>query len=174
MRYTTCIDITEITLVWHNHNVARVYYFLAMKCGYHDEDRDIIRISIRNLAAQLSLTVSATRHALRILIKTGLISHHGDAWLVMKWLPASTPTPRENKPARAPQIVQSDDDYERNKQQLEMERHKVMVKLKKNQLEYWLNELRNGVSKRHNGVVISADEDGINYIMSYLNRINEQ
>lgn len=94
MRYTTIIDITEIPEVYRNHNARLIYLHLTLKSGYRDNDRDMIKISIRVLAIRTGLSVSATRHALTILIRHHLLSRAGDTWLVKKWIIEDTITPR--------------------------------------------------------------------------------
>ena len=97
MRYTTVIDVTEIDDVWQNPNITRLYLFMALKCGYHDDDRDILRISLRNLAAQASLTLSATRHALKVLENSKLVAHEKEAWKITKFVLDKKPTSRTQK-----------------------------------------------------------------------------
>lgn len=97
MRYTTVIDITEIAGVWNNPNICRLYFYMAMKCGYHDEDRDILKISFRNLAAQSSLTLSATRHALKVLESQQLVIKEKDAYRVTKFVLEKKPAERTQK-----------------------------------------------------------------------------
>lgn len=97
MRYTTVIDVTEIDDVWQNPNITRLYFFMALKCGYHDDDRDILRISLRNLAAQASLTLSATRHALKVLENAKLVAHEKEAWKITKFVLDKKPTSRTQK-----------------------------------------------------------------------------
>ena len=105
MRYTTCIDLTEIPDVWRNPNVVRLYYFMAMKCGYHDNDRDVLKISLRNLAYMAGLTLSATRHALKVLVAHGLLAQSNDAWVVKKFLLDQTITPRSSNKKRQAEIT---------------------------------------------------------------------
>lgn len=94
MRYTTIIDISEIPEVYRNQNARLIYLHLTLKSGYRDNDRDMIKISIRILAMQSRLSVSATRHALAVLVKYNLITRAGDRWLVKKWIIEDTITPR--------------------------------------------------------------------------------
>ena len=70
---------------------------MALKCGYHDDDRDILRISLRNLAAQASLTFSATRHALKVLENAKLVTHEKEAWRVTKFVLEKKPMSRTQK-----------------------------------------------------------------------------
>lgn len=94
MRYTTIIDITEQPAVYRNHNARLVYLHMVLKSGWHDNDRDIIEISIRSLAAAVGLTVSAVRHAMVVLERAGMIKKQGTVWTVRKWIIEETPTPR--------------------------------------------------------------------------------
>lgn len=102
MRYTTLIDISEIPAVYRNINVRLLYLHLCLKAGYHDTDRDVVDTSIRRLSADVGLTVSATRHALGILIASKLVTKQGNTWIVKKWLleGAITRRPRQGKTAR--------------------------------------------------------------------------
>lgn len=86
MRYTTIIDISEFPLLYRNPNIRLLYLHLCLKSGYHDYDRDILDISIRQLASDVGLTLSATRHALHILKTSSLISMEGSTIRVKKWL----------------------------------------------------------------------------------------
>lgn len=97
MRYTTTIDVTELPAIWRNHNATRLYFYLAMKCGYHDNDRDLIRISYRVLAMESGLTLSATRHALKMLKAAQLITTDGDALRIKKFIIDVKPTARTQK-----------------------------------------------------------------------------
>lgn len=119
MRYTTVIDVTEIPDIWRNPNVTRLYFYMAMRCGYHDEDRDQLRISIRNLSYSSGLTLSACRHALKVLQKFGLVSPMGEYYLVKKFL-------LEQKiSSRAKSIKQQQDDFiaaDREQQQQALDR----------------------------------------------------
>ncbi|MBR5523438.1 MAG: hypothetical protein IKV82_08245 [Akkermansia sp.] len=87
MRYTTVIDLSEIPQVYANPTAVRVYLHLALKCGYHDNDRDIVTISLRILARSLGITVSAARHSLKILTAHGLLQPTGGStFQVLKWV----------------------------------------------------------------------------------------
>lgn len=86
MRYTTIIDITEYPAVYRNINTRLVYLHLTLRSGYHDDDRDMIMISIRRLAAETGLTVAAVRHALAQLSKANLIQRQGPIYSVKKWI----------------------------------------------------------------------------------------
>lgn len=94
MRYTTIIDIREIPEVYRNQNVRLLYLHLCLLAGYHDNDRDLVRISIRNLATSSGLTVSATRHAVAVLVKWKLLRVKGSIYRVRKYVEEGTITPR--------------------------------------------------------------------------------
>lgn len=94
MRYTTLIDISELPSVYRNVNARLLYLHMALKAGYHDDDRDVLDTSIRILSAQTGLTISAVRHALHVLEGVRLIKREGSTWIVKKWLPMQTTSPR--------------------------------------------------------------------------------
>lgn len=87
MRYTTIIDITDIPQVYNNINATRIYLHLCLTCGFTADDLDTIRISYRQLAAQLSMTLSAVRHSLSLLIRYHLITIEDNIITVRKYLP---------------------------------------------------------------------------------------
>lgn len=95
MRYTTIVDITENPSLYRNKNCRLVYLHLCLKSGYHNEDRDLIDISIRNLAWAVGLSVSATRHALSLLESARMIKRHNQLWHVRKFVLEQEITPRE-------------------------------------------------------------------------------
>lgn len=96
MRYTTLIDIREWPSLYRNLNVRLVYLHLTLAAGYHDQNRDVIVVSIRQLAADVGITVAATRHALKMLTKVNLIKTNPSksAILVRKWLSEQTVSKR--------------------------------------------------------------------------------
>lgn len=86
MRYTTIIDISDIPTIYRNINARLVYLHLVLKSGYHDDDRDLVAMSIRRIAAETGLTLSAIRHAIKQLERANLLSRQGEIWLVKKWI----------------------------------------------------------------------------------------
>lgn len=94
MRYTTIIDIREFPQIYRNKKAKLVYLHLVLISGYHDEDRDQTNISIRQLSYDTGLTVSAVRHALKILSTIGLLSRSGITWTVKKFVLEKTISPR--------------------------------------------------------------------------------
>ena len=97
MRYTTIIDITENQELWRNANASRIYVYMTLRSGYHDDDRDQLRLSLRRLAMETGCSVSATRHALRILEKYKLLQKDGEKWRVTKFVLEQKPSPRTQK-----------------------------------------------------------------------------
>lgn len=101
MRYTTLIDISELPSIYRNRNARLVYLHLVLKAGYHDSDRDLALVSIRRLSEGVGLSLSATRHALRQLEISRLITRQGNAWLVKKWLLEENVSKRPASTAKA-------------------------------------------------------------------------
>lgn len=106
MRYTTIIDISQAE-IYRSVNARLVYLHLCLKAGYHDDDRDLIVVSIRNLAAQLGLTLSATRFAVAQLEKSKLLTHTGSVWRVRKWVDEKSITSRKKEAQAAASAAKS-------------------------------------------------------------------
>lgn len=94
MRYTTIIDISEISEIYRNVNARLLFLHMTLKSGYHNEDRDLLECSVRNLALRTGISVSATRNALRQLMKAGLLAREEGKWRVKKFILEQQPTPR--------------------------------------------------------------------------------
>lgn len=140
MRYTTVIDISEIPRVYKNHNARLIYLHLALKSGYHAEDRDRIRSSIRRIAAALGISVSATRHALAQLESEHLVTRIDGGWIVKKWVVESYP---EKETVRKKTAAQ-----EEKERQIEKERQEWAEGLRKavesstrEELQEWLTNI---------------------------------
>lgn len=86
MRYTTIIDISELQSLYKSTAARLIYLHLCLKAGYHDNDRDLVMISLRNLADATGTTLSATRHAIRLLEKARMISRQGSVIRIRKWI----------------------------------------------------------------------------------------
>lgn len=124
MRYTTIIDIYN-TPVWRSSSARLVYFYMCLKCGYHDDDRDIIHISLRELSVRLGLTLSAVRCALPLLISQGLITSSGvSAYKVTKWAEPKEitrrKTKREKEIARIDEVRQQEKAMEKAKREEEI------------------------------------------------------
>lgn len=166
MRYTTCIDVTEIPDIWRNPNVTRLYFYMAMRCGYHDDDRDQLRISIRNLAYAAGLTLSACRHALKVLQKFGLVSPMEDHYQVKKFILEQKPTSRTQRTTGAGGSIQV---VERSEQDLRLKAIKKAVKsCSRQEAVAWLNELQNGQSNPHYGAQIPATDAWIKWLQRLI------
>ena len=94
MRYTTIVDISEFPTIYRNTNARLVYLHLVLKSGYHDNDRDLVALSLRRIAAEVGLTLSATRHAISQLEKAQLLNRQGPVWFVKKFVFEKSITPR--------------------------------------------------------------------------------
>lgn len=169
MRYTTIIDIRDIPEVWRNVNIREVYYYLSLSAGYHDNDRDIARKSLHSIAIDVGITLSATRHALRVLQQANLISKRDDgALLVRKWIVDTPPTPRRQNKQRT---VAAGDIGGQLDKQISDYQQQVMQAVRassKDELKAWLAELQQGRSLRHHGAQIRASEDNINWLKNII------
>lgn len=97
MRYTTILDLRDWPALYKNHNVRLVYLHLVLIAGYHDDNRDKACISLRQLSADVGLTLSTIRHALEVLERTRIIKRTSNGIMVAKWLKEATITPRQRK-----------------------------------------------------------------------------
>ena len=118
MRYTTVIDISEMPEIYRNMTARLIYVHMSLKAGYHDADRDLVRLSIRRLSADVGVTVSATRHALRQLERAGLLTREGDLWRVKKWVEEQQITTRAKTKREMQEQIQR---LERQRQQVILE-----------------------------------------------------
>ena len=125
MRYTTIIDIFD-TPAWRSSSARLVYFYMCLKCGYHDDDRDIMHVSLRELSARLGLTLSAVRCALSLLISQDLITPSGpSSYKVTKWAEPKEISRRKTK--REKEIALID---EVRQQEKEMEKAKRAEEIK--------------------------------------------
>lgn len=118
MRYTTVIDISEMPEIYRNTTARLIYMHMSLKAGYHDSDRDLVTLSIRRLSADVGVTVSATRHALHLLERCGLLTREGQLWRVRKWVEEQTITTRAMTKREMMDQIQR---LERQKQQAVLE-----------------------------------------------------
>lgn len=91
---------------------------MCLKAGYHDADRDLVRLSIRRLSSDVGVTVSATRHALRLLERVGLLTKEGELWRVKKWVEEQQITTRAKTKREMQEQIQR---LERQRQQVILE-----------------------------------------------------
>jgi len=76
-------------------NVRLLYIHLVLKAGYHDDDRDVVSLSLRSMAADTGLSFSATRHAIKVLQKYNLATIVNGRLTVRKWV---SPAPISKRP----------------------------------------------------------------------------
>lgn len=146
MRYTTIIDIREFPQIYRNENTKLVYLHLVLISGYHDEDRDQTNISIRQLSYDTGLTVSAVRHALKILSTVGLLSRSGITWTVKKFVLEKTISSRirsEKKRTAAENLERERIIQEEQKQREKEQKRRYQEEIKngKNPLFEMVNDL---------------------------------
>lgn len=100
MRYTTIIDITQSPAVYQSQSCRMVYLHLCLTCGYHDNDKGLVRKSLRSIAQDTQLTLSAVRHALKVLERYQLVKRWRGRLYVRTWVdeqPITTPAKRARK-----------------------------------------------------------------------------
>lgn len=166
MRYTTLIDITEQPALYRNKNARLLYLHMVLKSGYHDNDRDILDKSFRILAAEVGLTLSATRHAVAQLEAAGLLKKEQGSWRVKKWIVQEIPTPRRQKTsARTNEDI--DKWHARELKELEEYKQKVyraVRSMTKEELQAWLQELKDNRQLQHRGTYIKPTQENIAWL----------
>lgn len=172
MRYTTIIDISEMPDLYRNLNTRAVYLHLVLKSGYHDNDRDKSTLSIRRLAADSGLTVSAVRNALQQLEKASMIERASDGTTtVRKWILETKPTPRTKASASV-----GGDEHDKMWAEFEKERkdrvkalQQALVNMSVEELIQWQKELNEGMSSiRHHGQQLNATPDNVKYLQKWI------
>ena len=166
MRYTTVIDISDMPEVYRNQAARLLYIHMALCAGYHDDDRDLVRQSLRVMAVRAGLTLSAVRHSLGLLQRAGLVSREGEAWRVKKWFVDTPPTPRRQpKDRRAAHEASSiADNAERQISEYQANVLRAVREMTRDELQSWLEELREGRSLRHHGVNINANTRNVEWL----------
>ena len=107
MRYTTVIDISQTPDLYRSESVRLLYLHLCLRCGYHDDDKGLIKQSIRAMAVDTGLTISAVRHAMRVLEKWSLLKRYRGKLYVRNWCdeqPITTPAKRARKSKQQQQL----------------------------------------------------------------------
>ena len=168
MRYTTIIDISEIQEVYRNKNARLIYLHLALKAGYHDDDRDVINMSIRTTAWKVGLTVSATRHALALLERAGLLKRTGLGWTVTKWIQATDPTPRPKKTTTKAGAADLGRQMDLEIMEYQRKLRLAIDKMTVGELEAWLQELKDGRQINHRGTYLKPREDNIQWLTNQI------
>lgn len=184
MRYTTVIDISEMPAVYRNQNCRLIYLHIALKAGYHDDDRDTANVSIRRLAQDVGLTLSATRHALSLLIDAKLLTRQGKAWKILKWICETPPTPRVKAFARSTvdtkelaeqAAARTREEIDRKRQEQIKEYQEAAMRAvrscSREELEEWLQELQEGRRTRHHDCSLSPNKATIDWLINYIKRL---
>lgn len=152
MRYTTVIDLRDYPDVYRNQNARLVYLHLSLAAGYHDNNRDMVSVSIRNLSWQVGITVSACRHALLQLERSKLVSRDGDKLVVKKWCETDTISPRaktaaqRKDQARAADRDQRNDQAEQQRDRARIERENLAKQGKNSWMIYYENRQARAMS----------------------------
>ena len=145
MRYTTVIDIRDYPDLYRNQNARLVYLHLSLAAGYHDNNRDMVSVSIRDLSWQVGITVSACRHALQQLEKLKLVTRDGDKLVVKKWCETDSITPRAKTAAQRKDIEratardQQNDQAEQKRDRARIERENLAKQGKNSWMVYYEN-----------------------------------
>lgn len=173
MRYTTVIDISEIPAIYRNSNARLVYLHLALRSGYHDDDRDLVTISIRRLAVDVGLTVSATRHALGQLTAAHLLEKREQSWYVKKWIIQEIPTPRTQKAIKkaAGQETRTFDQLDKQVEEYRQRVYKAVRESSREELQAWLSELKEGRRLTHKGASIAPNQDNIRWLQNIIDKL---
>lgn len=182
MRYTTLIDISEMPDIYRNPGTRLLYMHLALKAGYHDDDRDQVRLSLRQICGGSGLTLSAVRHALKQLERAKLVERQGDHLVIRKWFMEAPPTPRQTSKQgqEAPLVDRSNagrryselkaqaaaqaapaDDQERLRQESQAQQAAWASAIRDStraELEEWLAELNKGIRRKHHGVLLNPSK----------------
>lgn len=157
--------------IYRNLNTRAVYLHLVLKSGYHDNDRDKIRISMRQLASDTGLSLSAVRNALKQLEKNSMIERVSDGTTtVRKWILDMKPTPRNKANTAA-----GNSDYDKRMEEYERERkerlnmlQQVLENMSLDDVQQWQKELSEGISKRHHGQQINANQDNVKWLQKWI------
>lgn len=142
------IDISEWPELYQNVNVRCVYLHLVLRSGYHDDDRDQIRTSLRRVASQTGCTVAAVRHAVKVLQVHGLLKIEGSTWQVKKWVIDQSITSRAQQRAQAAAAAKTADQQQRARERelkdIERERQAAAAKLSEQERQEVLQDLKSG------------------------------
>lgn len=172
MRYTTIIDLSEMPAIYRNHNARLLYLHLVIKAGYHDHDRDLIRYSIRNAAADVGITIAAARHALETLQAAGLIIREGETWRVKKWVKTESITPRKQS-TTSKLSSETTDLIRKTEEEAEERRRRVDDWLSNSSIserKELLQRLENGRIGMVNGVKIYPKFEMIEWLKNHTKR----
>lgn len=146
MRYTTIIDLREVPELYRNVNTRLVYLHMVLASGYHEHDRDVVTLSVRGLAAQTGVSVSAVRNALHMLEQAGLCVRQGRTLRVTKYVipdEYAKPRARTKEQARQQAIAKDRQQKEEKERQERLAAlYKVVEMATEEQLTEWLERLK--------------------------------
>lgn len=181
MRYTTILDITELPRLWSNSNACLAYLYMVLRCGYHDDDRDIITCSRHDLCSALGLTEDAARHALVQLEKYGLLAaiSRGKAgernvYRVKKWLSQIKPGKRGVAPpgfdamAGAREVELKKQAERAKEEEVKRQLLEAFDRLDETQMRTWFDELQRGEKVTHCGIYIPPQQKYIFFMKTYI------
>lgn len=165
MRYTTLIDISDVPALYRNQNTRLLYLHMVLKSGYHDDDRDLLALSIRSLAYGCGLTVSATRNALRQLMAAGMVTKTDRGFIVKKWVKTQQITPRKQKNT----VSSGDSDALAREYELQLEENRrklaaAVEDMTADELLSWAKELEEGRSLTHRRAYLKANQTNIEWL----------
>ena len=174
MRYTTIVDIRDLPL-YRNPSVRQLYLHLVLVSGYHDSDLDRVAVSVRGLASQTGLTISAVRHALDVMTKAGLVRREGGALMVTKYV-LKDGIPKRARTKKEQQEQQQS--REREQQEVESKRREIqeqnkiiMEQFTVDDLIEWSEDLktkRSGSLCYHKGCKCINDDRGREYLAKWI------
>lgn len=167
------IDITDIPSVYRNINARLLYWHLCCIAGYHDDDRDVITKSTRRIAQDVGISYSAFQHAIQQLEHAGLVSRSEKKLMVRKWIAAEVPTPRRQAP-KGTDTASITKLMDRQEEEIKQWQQKVIAAVRsssKEELITWLDELKNGRERRHNGVSMRPTERNIVWLTQVIKRL---
>lgn len=174
MRYTTIVDIRELPL-YHNPSARQLYLHLVLVSGYHDSDLDRVAVSVRGLASQTGLTISAVRHALAVLAKVGLVRREGGALMVTKYvlkdgIPKRARTKKEQQEQQLSR-EREQQEVESKRREIQEQNEVIMTQFSLEDLTEWLEDLktkRPGNLCYHKGCKCRNDEKGREYLEQWI------
>lgn len=149
-----------------------LYLHMCLTAGYHESDRDIVSTSLRRLAMATGLTLSATRHALKVLESVGLLKKTTQGLLVVKWVASETvavrPSAKAVKPDRnlSESLRRADAAQEEYARRVEAAVKQCSVE----ELQQWAQELDEGRSLRHRGVQLNANKRNVQWLNEVIKR----
>lgn len=169
MRYTTTIVITEVKAVWRNANASRLYTWMACGCGYHDNDRDLLRASLGVMAAETGLTISAVRNGLKLLQRHNLVRRvDGNQWHVAKWIAPEKPSARPKASVKGGDVNTMVDRMEAEVRAYQNKVMEAVRRLSIDELRVWASELEAGKQTAHGGVRIKPTADNVQWLRKVI------